>query len=111
MKRARPTPPPVASEGAANPSPDHLPVMLDAVLAALMPVDGAVYVDGTFGAGGYSAALLAAAHCRVLGIDRDPDAVRRGAALAGRYPGRLKVVEGRFGDMARLVGAAEEGPI
>src|SRR5439155_25183821 len=102
MKRARPRPPPVESERATGPSPDHLPVLLDAVLAALMPVDGAVYVDGTFGAGGYSTALLRAAQCRVLGIDRDPAAVRGGAALAARHPGRLRVIEGRFGDMARL---------
>jgi 16S rRNA (cytosine1402-N4)-methyltransferase len=84
----------------------HDPVLLDAVLAALAPRDEAVYVDATFGAGGYSAGLLAAARCRVLGIDRDPDAVRRGAALAARHPGRLTLIEGRFGDMARLVGAA-----
>src|SRR6266849_1613818 len=117
MRRARPVPnrrtapPPTVFEGAAAPSPDHLPVLLDAVLAALMPVDGAVYVDSTFGAGGYSAALLRAARCRVLGIDRDPDAVRQGAALAARHPGRLTLIEGRFGDMERLVGAAMPGPV
>ena len=65
----------------------HVPVLVDAVVAALAPRDGAIYVDGTFGAGGYSAALLAAARCRVVGIDRDPDAVRRGAALAVRASG------------------------
>ena len=86
-------------------------MLLDEVLAALAPRDGAVYVDGTFGAGGYSAALLAAAECHVLGIDRDPDAVRRGADLAAAYPGRLTVVEGRFGDIERLVGEAAAGPI
>jgi 16S rRNA (cytosine1402-N4)-methyltransferase len=90
---------------------DHVPVLLDAVLAALAPRDGAVYVDGTFGAGGYSAALLAAAQCRVLGIDRDPAAVRSGAALAERHPGRLTLIEGRFGDMERLVGEMAPGPI
>jgi 16S rRNA (cytosine1402-N4)-methyltransferase len=124
MKRARSTPPgdslrrrpsaraaPPASEGAASPSPDHTPVLLDAVLAALMPVDGAVYVDGTFGAGGYSAGLLAAARCRVLGIDRDPDSVRGGVALAARHPGRLRVIEGRFGDIERLVGDVAPGPV
>ena len=101
-------------ERRATTSPEtggHVPVLLDAVLAALAPKDGATYVDGTFGAGGYSAALLAAARCRVLGIDRDPAAVRRGAALAARHPGRLTLIEGRFGDMARLVGAAGQGPI
>ncbi len=110
MKRAQATPP-VASAGALGPSPDHLPVLLDAVLAALMPVDGAVYVDGTFGAGGYSAALLAAAQCRVVAIDRDPAAVRGAAALAARHPGRLQVIEGRFGDMERLVGGVMPGPV
>ncbi len=96
---------------AADSSPDHVPVLLDAVLAALAPHDDAVYVDGTFGGGGYSAALLAAARCRVVGIDRDPDSVRRGAALAARHPGRLTLIEGRFADMARLVGDAVPGPI
>ena len=89
----------------------HFPVLLGAVLAVLEPRDGATYVDGTFGAGGYSAALLAAAQCRVLGIDRDPDAVRRGAALAARHPGRLTLVEGRFGDIERLVDAVRPDPI
>src|SRR5437016_10998161 len=112
MKRTRPVSQrPAASEDAAGSSPDHLPVLLDAVLAALMPADGAVYVDGTFGAGGYSAALPAAAQCRVLGIDRDPDSIRRGAALAARHPGRLTLIEGRFGEMERLVGEAAPGPI
>ena len=50
----------------------HIPVMRDQVLAALAPRDDATYVDGTFGGGGYSEALLARAHCRVFGIDRDP---------------------------------------
>jgi 16S rRNA (cytosine1402-N4)-methyltransferase len=92
-------------------SPGHVPVLLDEVLAALAPKDGAVYIDGTFGAGGYSAALLAAAQCRVLGIDRDPESVRRGAALAARHAGRLTLVEGCFGDIERLVGATAPGPI
>src|SRR5437879_4961302 len=110
MKKPRSTPP-VAPEGAIISAPDHLPVLLDAVLAALQPRDGAVYVDGTFGAGGYSAALLAAAQCRVFGIDRDPAAMRQGAALAARHPGRLSVIEGRFGDMERLVGEAAPRPV
>jgi 16S rRNA (cytosine1402-N4)-methyltransferase len=99
------------SAGAAGSSPDHLPVLLEEVLAALMPRDGMVYLDGTFGAGGYSAALLAAAQCRVLGIDRDPLAVRRGAGLAAEHPGRLSLIEGRFGDMEQLIGAANLGPV
>jgi 16S rRNA (cytosine1402-N4)-methyltransferase len=102
---------PALASDLASASGDHAPVLLDAVLGALSPSDGAVYVDGTFGAGGYSAALLEAARCRVLGIDRDPDAVRRGAALADRHPGQLTLIEGVFGDMERLVGEAAPGPI
>jgi 16S rRNA (cytosine1402-N4)-methyltransferase len=86
-------------------------VLLGAVLDALAPHDGALYVDGTFGAGGYSAALLAAAQCRVLGIDRDPAAVRRGATMAAQHPGRLTVIEGRFGDLVRLIERASPGPV
>jgi 16S rRNA (cytosine1402-N4)-methyltransferase len=85
--------------------------MLAEALAALAPRDGATYVDGTFGGGGYSAALLAAARCRVFGIDRDPDAVRRGNSLAEKHDGRLTVIEGRFGDMERLVAPFTPGPI
>jgi 16S rRNA (cytosine1402-N4)-methyltransferase len=82
----------------------HVPVLLAEVVAALRPTDGKTYVDGTFGRGGYSRALLEAASCRVVGIDRDPEAVASGAELARRYEGRLEVVEGRFGDMGRILG-------
>jgi 16S rRNA (cytosine1402-N4)-methyltransferase len=84
-------------------SAGHVPVLVPEVLAALAPRDDAVYVDGTFGAGGYSKALLAAAHCRVFAIDRDPEAAERGRSLAARHGGRLRVLEGRFGDMAQLL--------
>ena len=77
----------------------HLPVMLSEVLEALEPRDGAFYVDGTFGGGGYSSAILEAADCRVLGIDRDPDAVKRGQALIAQFGGRLQLVEGEFSRM------------
>ncbi len=81
----------------------HRPVLLDEVVAALAPKPGGVYVDGTFGAGGYARALLEAAACRVIGIDRDPDAIGRGAALVERFGPALTLLEGRFGDMARLL--------
>jgi len=77
----------------------HIPVMLDEVLEALKPRDGAHYVDGTFGGGGYSTAILEAADCRVLGIDRDPAAIARGQDLVKRFAGRLTLVEGEFGQM------------
>ena len=89
----------------------HIPVMMDAMLAALVPRDDAVYIDATFGGGGYSMALLGAARCRVYGIDRDPNAVRRGQKLAKHLGGRLTMVEGRFGEMVGLLSPMEIGPI
>jgi 16S rRNA (cytosine1402-N4)-methyltransferase len=83
----------------------HIPVLLDQVVDALQPRDGGRYVDGTFGAGGYTAAMLDRADCRVIAIDRDPDAISAGRALAERYAPRLRLIEGRFGDMAGLLSA------
>ena len=77
----------------------HVPVMLAEVLEALSPRDGAHYVDGTFGGGGYASAILEAADCRVLGIDRDPAAIARGQALVERFGGRLTLVQGEFSRM------------
>ena len=77
----------------------HLPVMLSEVLEMLAPRDGAHYVDGTFGGGGYASAILEAADCTVLGIDRDPDAIARGQALVERFAGRLTLVQGEFSRM------------
>ena len=81
----------------------HIPVMLDEVLEAMAPCSGAVYVDGTFGAGGYSRALLESADCTVWGIDRDPLAVKNGVRMAADFPSRLTVLKGRYGDMADLL--------
>lgn len=78
----------------------HRPVMLAEVLQALQPCDGGVYVDGTFGAGGYTRAILAAADCRVYAIDRDPAAIRDGRELEQAHAGRLTLIEGRFSEMA-----------
>jgi 16S rRNA (cytosine1402-N4)-methyltransferase len=86
-------------------APGHVPVMLREVLDLLAPRDGGIYLDATFGGGGYSAAILGAADCTVFAIDRDPDAIARGAALAARHPGRLHLIEGRFGDMVDLLAA------
>ena len=96
-------PPPAVAADLESP---HIPVLLDAVVEALAPRSGGIYVDGTFGAGGYTEAILAAADCVVWGIDRDPDALGRGAELAQRYPGRLHLIAGRFGDMAELLSTA-----
>ncbi|MGD9739171.1 MAG: 16S rRNA (cytosine(1402)-N(4))-methyltransferase RsmH [Bauldia sp.] len=74
---------------------NHAPVLLDEVMAALAPAAGAIVIDGTFGAGGYTRALLDRG-CRVIAIDRDPDAIAGGEALVREADGRLALVEGRF---------------
>ncbi len=83
----------------------HIPVMLAEVLATLAPRAGEVILDGTFGGGGYSAAFLNSAPCTVWAMDRDPDAIARGAELAARHPGRLHLLEGCFGDMVAHLAA------
>jgi len=94
-----------------QPGGGHRPVLLKEVLEALAPRDGAIYVDGTFGAGGYSRAILEAADCTVWAIDRDKSAVARGKSLAGRYSGRLHMVEGCFGDMTALLADKLAAPL
>jgi len=81
----------------------HQPVLLAEVIAALQPMDGAIYVDGTFGAGGYSRAILEAARCVVFAIDRDPIAIGEGRPMETEFHGRLHLIEGRFGDLSELL--------
>lgn len=81
----------------------HIPVMLDEVLTHLAPTPGGGYLDGTFGGGGYAAAILQTP-CTLYAIDRDPAAIARGAALAASHPG-LHLIEGRFGAMVELLAA------
>lgn len=77
--------------------------MLPEVLEVLQPRDKGIYVDATFGGGGYSRALLEAADCTVIAIDRDPEAIERGQALLADFPGQLVLVEGRFSKMDTLL--------
>ena len=78
----------------------HLPVMLQEVVAMLALRPSATYLDCTFGGGGYAQAILdSAPGCILYAMDRDPDAIARGAGLAARYAPRLHLIEGRFGDM------------
>jgi 16S rRNA (cytosine1402-N4)-methyltransferase len=84
----------------------HVPVMLAEVLATLAPIDGGVYLDGTFGGGGYATAILERANCTLWAIDRDPEAIERGAGLVARFPGRLHLLHGQFGDMVALLDQA-----
>ena len=85
----------------------HVPVMLKEVLEMLSPRDGASYVDGTFGGGGYASAILEAADCTVLGIDRDPDAIARGQTLVERFAGRLTLVQGEVSCMDQFTQASD----
>lgn len=85
----------------------HLPVLCAEVVAALAPASGDVFIDGTFGRGGYTMALLAAADCRVLGIDRDPTAGAAADRVLAAHPERFLFVKGRFGELDRL--AADHG--
>ncbi|HVX99568.1 MAG TPA: 16S rRNA (cytosine(1402)-N(4))-methyltransferase RsmH [Pseudorhodoplanes sp.] len=87
----------------------HIPVLLGPVLQYLAPRAGEIYIDGTFGAGGYSRAILAAADCRVIGIDRDQTAIALGAGLVAESGGRLTLSEDRFSaldQVARSLGYA-----
>jgi 16S rRNA (cytosine1402-N4)-methyltransferase len=82
----------------------HVPVLLSEMLAALQVRPGGVYLDATFGGGGYSRAILQAGAGRLVAIDRDPAAVARGREL-GAECSRFTILEGRFGGMAELLAA------
>jgi 16S rRNA (cytosine1402-N4)-methyltransferase len=100
-----------------NPMPPaaapHTPVMLAEVLAALGPRPGGTYIDCTFGAGGYTRALLEACapEGRVIALDRDPSAIAAGAPLVRAAKGRLRLIEGRMGELASLLPETEAGTI
>ncbi len=90
---------------------EHYPVMLPEVLDALAPKDGGVYVDGTFGAGGYTAAILDAADCVVLAIDRDASAVDRAVVFKEKYGERFTFLRGCFGGVRQLLDNAGVGRV
>jgi 16S rRNA (cytosine1402-N4)-methyltransferase len=75
--------------------PRHIPVMLAEVLTHLAPAPGQIIVDGTFGAGGYSGAILDAG-AEVIGLDRDPTAIAAAQPLVDRYEGRLTLHQTKF---------------
>lgn len=76
----------------------HIPVLIDEVIAAIAPRPGMTIVDATFGAGGYTAALLEAG-AQVHAFDRDPDAIAAGAVMVARHEGRLHLHPARFSQM------------
>jgi 16S rRNA (cytosine1402-N4)-methyltransferase len=92
----------MAAETSSTAAP-HMPVMLAEVLDALQPHAGGIYVDATFGAGGYTRAILKTARARVFAIDRDPSAIAAGQLLVSEMQGRLVLLEGRFSAMQELL--------
>src|SRR5262245_55516779 len=94
------------SSDAAGGLAPHVPVLARRVVEYLAPRDGGLYVDATFGAGGHTRVILDAADCRVIGIDRDQDAVALGAALVEAAAGRLVLVQGRFSELEAVLASA-----
>ncbi|MCW9033945.1 MAG: 16S rRNA (cytosine(1402)-N(4))-methyltransferase RsmH [Rhodospirillales bacterium] len=86
-----------------NSSNQHTPVLLQEVLEALSPAENETYVDGTFGKGGYTRAILNAANCKVIAIDRDPEALPRAQVVKQDYPNRFTLLQGCFGNMDELI--------
>ena len=107
--RAQAAPPPAAADHGCPAA--HVPVLVDAVVTALAPRDDALYVDATFGGGGHSRALLGSARCRSWRYRPRPRRGTRRRRLAQGYGGRLRVVEGRFGEMVELLGPDIAAPI
>lgn len=100
----------MTGRGAGQPDVDgglarHIPVLLDQVVEFLGVRNGGVYIDGTFGAGGYARAILEKADTRVLGLDRDRTAVASSADLVETFAGRLTVAEGRFSTLDQQAAA------
>lgn len=76
----------------------HVPVMLNEMLEALSPKDGESYLDCTFGAGGYSKAILESCNCYVTALDRDPNVIKRAEEIQQNYGERFDFVETNFAD-------------
>lgn len=88
----------------------HIPVMLREVMDALRPGAGEAIIDGTFGAGGYSRAILAAG-ANVVAIDRDPDAISAGRVLEQEFAGRLRLVHGPFSQLDQVTEGLVDGVV
>ena len=82
----------------------HIPVLVHRAIEWLNVRDGGLYIDATFGAGGFSRAILATPGARVIGVDRDQSAIARGADLVEQAQGRLELVEDRFSNLQSVVG-------
>lgn len=81
----------------------HVPVLVHRAIEWLTVRDGGLYIDATFGAGGFSRAILATPGARVVGIDRDQSAIARGTDLVEQSAGRLELIEDRFGNLLSIM--------
>jgi 16S rRNA (cytosine1402-N4)-methyltransferase len=100
----------MAKPDASGERAPHVPVLLAEVLDALAPLEGARIVDGTFGAGGYSRALLEAG-ASVIGIDRDPTVAQFADALSAEFPSRFRYVPGTFAELDQLAERPVDGVV
>jgi 16S rRNA (cytosine1402-N4)-methyltransferase len=89
------------ADGVAGGPARHVPVLIEEVMHFLAPAAGGTFIDGTFGAGGYTRAVLAAG-ASVIAIDRDGEAIDAGVTLKRAFGARLTLVEGRFSDLERI---------
>ncbi|MEM6616369.1 MAG: 16S rRNA (cytosine(1402)-N(4))-methyltransferase RsmH [Pseudomonadota bacterium] len=89
----------------------HIPVLLGEVLDHLRPSEGETYIDGTFGAGGYSAAILDAADCTVVAMDRDPGALPRAETMTSKFAPRFRFVAGEFSTLDQISDVPVDGVV
>lgn len=89
----------------------HIPVMINEVLAALAPKNSEIYVDATFGNGGYSEAILKSAQCKVIAIDRDPTVKARADELKKLYSDRFEFRAGAFGEIVDIINERVNGVV
>lgn len=100
----------MVTSGPADARPPHVPVLLRPLLQAVAPVRG-IWIDGTFGAGGYARGLLEAGADQVIGIDRDPLALRMAEEWSGSYGSRLRLVAGTFSELDTVAGGPVDGVV
>lgn len=98
------------AENAGGGPARHIPVLLPEVLEALSPLQGKLVLDGTFGAGGYTRAMLDMS-ASVVAIDRDPDAIAAGRELESLSGGRLRLVQGAFSALDEHAGQPVDGVV
>ena len=104
---AQPRPARAVADGPAG----HRPVLLDEAMAALKLRSGGRYLDGTFGAGGYTRTILAHSGTRVIALDRDPVAIAGGAKLVAEAGPALTLCQARFGTLDETALAQEALPL